>query len=197
MFGEIIETPVKIKKVVNAELYYSSLPASAIQVRIMDNDLNVVARGMGLNWNENFQNTPVMEWGHRFATEIVPGAMNPGQLTIQTMFFMHLNDALSTFRNLTRRPEMQAFVYVAKHEDPQIEGIVLDVFKGVRIVGQQGNFNAQSLYMRNVSMMYRQRLTGAEWYFSNPEKAHQAIVEVAELQPTEKAVNAENSLIHY
>ena len=186
--GEGVQVPILIKSVKNPDWYYTNFAGSALTFTIYEetkDSFNVVARGMGVSWSENYQKTPIMEWGKRHCVEIVTGAMPVGQLSIQSMFFMQLNDALPTYKNLTSNRELNAFIQIGANEDPAIAGLVLDVFQGVHIVGQQGNWNAQSLYLRNANMMYRTRLTGLEW----------ALKKNSTLYPAtgEKAVTEENA----
>lgn len=163
MFGEKLALPIKIGQIVDSESYYQALHGSQLLVSVIDDKKNLVARGMGMSWNENYQLTPILEWGQRYSVEIVKGAMPPAQLSIQSMYFMHLNDTLPTFKNLVSRKELTALIQIATHEDEALKGIVLDVFQGCIIQGQQGNWNAQSLYLRNANLLYRKRLKGIEW----------------------------------
>jgi hypothetical protein len=167
MYNEKLGLPLKIGTVVDTESYYQAIPGSAIVVQVIDSGNNLVARGFGASWNETYQMTPVMEWGQRNSVEIVKGAMPPGQLNIQSMYFMQLNDTLPTYKNLVSKRELTAIFQIADHEDSSIVGVILDVFQGVIIQGQQANFNAQSLYLRNLNMIYRKRLKGIEWLALN------------------------------
>ncbi len=163
MFGELLELPVRLEEVTDPDAYYSGYHGSQLVLTVLDGAYNVVARGFGMQFNEQYQKQPVMEWGHKHCVEIVTGAMPPGQLTIQTLYFAHYNDVMPTHENLVSRRELQAIVQVASHEDDAIAGLVLDVFEGVHIAGQNGNWNAQNLYMRNGILMYRKRITGLKW----------------------------------
>lgn len=165
MYGEKLETPLKFTQIseTDKESYYQSLHGSQLVALVMDGENNLVARGFGLSWSENYQMNPVMEWGERNATEIVSGAMPPGQINVQSMYFLRLNDSMPTYKNLVERKELKVLIQIQNHEDEAINGIVLDVFEGCKIQGQQGNFNSQSLYMRNASILYRKRFTGAEY----------------------------------
>jgi hypothetical protein len=167
-FGDVLDVPVKIGEVGDPESYYKALPGSALLVKVFDNEFNLIARGLGFSWAENYQNFPVMELGQRHCIEIVKGAMPPGQINYQGMYFMNLNDTMPTYKNLVSTRELSALVQIADHEDASLNGIVLDVFQGLVIQGQQGNFNAQTLYLRNCNMIYRTRLTGLEWKNLNP-----------------------------
>lgn len=169
MFNEILELPMLVGEIKNPEIYYSAHHGSSLIFTLFDGTENLVARGMGMQWNENYQMTPVMEWGQRYCLEIVDGAMQPGQLTINGMNFLQLNDTLPTYRNLIQRRELTGIVQIAEHEKAEFRGLVIDVFQGVKIGGQSGNWNAQSLYLRNANMMYRKRLTGLEWLAINPD----------------------------
>ncbi len=163
MFDEKLTLPVVISKVKDPDTYYTALSGSQLVCTVLDSDLNLVARGVGMSWNENYQKTPILEWGHRHVVEIVTGMQNIGQITVQSMFFMQLNDVMPTFKNLVSRRELQVIVQIAEHEDPKLAGLVVDVFQGVHIQGQSGNWSAQSLYLRNAQLLYRKRLTGLDW----------------------------------
>jgi hypothetical protein len=109
-----------------------------------------------------------MEWGQRYCLEVVKGAMPPGQINVQTANFLKLNDTMPTVDNLVEKRELNAIVQIAKHEDPAYKGLVIDVFEGVSISVQSANFNAQSLYLRNASMIFRRRKNGIMWIKENP-----------------------------
>lgn len=179
MYGELLTLPTLIKEVKDQESYYQALSGSQLVVTLLDGGLNLVARGTGFQWNENYQKMPIPEWGQRHIIEIVTGQMNVGQASIQSMFFMNLNDTLPTFKNLVSRRELEIIVQIADHEDPALAGLVLDVFQGVHIQGQSGNFSAQSLYLRNANMMYRKRLTGLEWARLSNDTNYPAEPEIA------------------
>ncbi len=176
MFNEKFDLPIKIGAVSDTESYYQALPGSALVVQVFDGASNLIARGFGVSWNETYQLTPVMEWGKRYSVEIVKGAMPPGQISIQSMYFMDLNDTLPTYKNLVSKRELQAMIQIADHEDETLKGVVLDVFQGVVIQGQQGNFSSQNLYLRNCNMIYRTRLKGIEWLNLNPTAKYPAAV---------------------
>jgi len=173
-FAEKLSVPIKIKGIEDTESYYQALPGSALLIKVFDQDKNMIARGMGVSWAENYQMTPVMEIGQRYCVEIVKGAMPPGQINLQSMYFMQLNDTLPTYKNLVSRRELSALIQIAEHEDEALKGVVLDVFEGIVIQGQQGNFNAQSLYLRNANMLYRKRTTGIEWKKKNASALYPA-----------------------
>lgn len=165
MYGEKLDVPIKFAQISaqDKETYYQSLHGSQLVALVIDENNNLIARGFGLSWSENYQMAPVMEWGQRNATEIVKGAMPPGQINIQGMYFMQLNDVMPTYKNLVERKELTTLIQIQNHEDPALSGVVLDVFEGCTIQGQQGNFNSQNLYLRNCSILYRKRYTGIEW----------------------------------
>lgn len=167
MYNEKFELPIKIGKEIDSESYYQSLHGSQLVVTVLDGKKNLVARGMGMSWSENYQMQPILEWGKRYSVEIVKGSMPAGQIQIQSMYFMKLNDTLPTYKNLASRKELTAIVQIAEHEDEALKGVVLDVFEGCVIQAQSGNFNAQALYMRNVNLLYRKRLKGIEWVKKN------------------------------
>ena len=59
-------------------------------------------------------------------------------------------------------------VQIASHERAELKGLVLDVFRQVKIQAQSGQWNANTKYMRNGTMLYLERLTGLEWLNDNP-----------------------------
>jgi hypothetical protein len=174
MYGEKLDLPIKIGDIPDSESYYQSLHGSQLLVKVLDNENNLVARGMGVSWNETYQMTPVMEWGQRHAVEIVKGAMQPGQIQVQSMYFMKLNDTLPTYKNLASKRELKVIIQIADHEDDSLKGVVLDVFEGCVIQAQSGNWNSQSLYMRNANILYRKRLKGIEWVKANQSAKYPA-----------------------
>lgn len=172
MFGENLGLPIRVGEVQNPQVYYSLHHGSSLVFTLFDQEHNLVARGSGMQWNENYQVTPFMEWGQRHCLEVVKGAMPPGQISLQTANFLHLNDTMPTARNLVERRELTALVQIAEHEDPNYMGLVIDVFKGITIQVQSANWNAQSLYLRNANMLFRTRLTGMLWLAENPDLAN-------------------------
>lgn len=172
MYGEITEQPIVVGEVGNPEVYYSLHSGSSLVFTLYDQGNNLVARGSGMQWNEQYQLTPFMEWGQRHCLEIVKGAMTPGQISIQTANFFKLNYTMPTFENLVERRELTALVQIAEHEDPKYKGLVIDVFQGISIQVQSANWNAQSLYLRNGTMLYRMRKNGLMWLRENPGLAN-------------------------
>jgi len=170
-FGEILAPRIKVGTIDNPELYYKALSGSQLVLSVLDGSNNLVARGTGMNWNEQFQQTDLAEWGQRHSLEIVTGRQPIGQITIQTFFFMHINDSLPTTSGLKEWAvsELSAIVQIAEHEDPNLSGLIIDAFEGVKIAGQSGNWNAQSQYMKNMSLVYRVRLNGLEWKQSHAD----------------------------
>jgi len=173
MYGETLDPTIVVGEVTNPEVYYEGHHGSSLIFSLFDEEKSLIARGTGLQWSENYQLVPIMEWGKRHCLEIVKGAMPPGQLNFQSINFLHLNDTLPTVRNLVEKRELQAIVQIASHETPELRGLVIDVFVGVVIQGQQGNWNAQSLYLRNGNMLFRKRLNGLQWLELNPDLANQ------------------------
>lgn len=160
--------PVVIKDISTdkRDQYYRSFHGAGLKFSLFEegkDGWNLIARGLGVTWNEQYQQTPVMELNERRCLEIVTGAMPPGQLSIQTVYFMQLNDGLPTSANLASINDIYAMVQVGDNEPSNVKGLVLDVFKGIKIAGRQGNFNATSLYLTSANMMYRDRMTGLEY----------------------------------
>lgn len=179
-FGDILTPRIKVGAMTPSlkEYYYKALSGSQLVCSLYEGaggDANLIARGSGLSWNETIQQQDVPEWGQRNSIEIVTGRQPIGQLTIQTFFFMNLNDSLPTTQGLKgwAQSELQAIVQIADHEDPNLAGFVLDVFEGVKIAAQSGNWNAQSQYMKNISLVYRVRMSGLEWKQKNPSESLQ------------------------
>jgi len=164
-FGEILSPRIIVGEVTDREYYYKAMSGSQLVCSILDGTNNIVARGSGMSWNETFQQTDLPEWGQRNSLEIVTGRQPIGQITIQTFFYMHLNDSLPTTAGIKAwaKNELSGIVQIADHEDPALAGLIVDAFEGVKIAGQSGNWNAQSQYIRNVSLVYRIRLNGLEW----------------------------------
>ena len=171
MFDELLKSSLKVAKITDPGAYYKALHGSQLQLSVFDNGSNLVARGIGCSWNENPQITPVLEWNHRTSVEIVTGAMPPGQLQIQTMFFMHLNDTMPTLRKLPDYAfnELSAIIQIGQHEDARLRGLILEAFEGCVVGGQSGNWNSQSLYLRQAQVWFRVRMNGLEWIEKNPD----------------------------
>ncbi|OGU56952.1 MAG: hypothetical protein A2V66_10790 [Ignavibacteria bacterium RBG_13_36_8] len=174
MYDEKLQLPITVGNIKDPQIYYKAPHGSQLRFTIYEEGKNLVARGIGCSWNENPQIQPIMEWNHRYCVEIVKGAMPPGQLQIQTMFFLHLNDSLPTLRSLTSLSELTAIVQIGEHEDPRLRGLVIEAFKGCVIGGQSGNWNAQSTYLRQAQSWFRIRMTGLEWLAENPGLANAA-----------------------
>lgn len=172
MFDETLALPVVIKNIKDPQVYYKSFHGSQLRLSIFDAGNNLVVRGIGCSWNENPQITPILEWNHRFSVEIVKGAIPPGQMTIQTLYFFHLNDSLPTLRKLPNLSELSAIVQISDTEDPRIRGLVLEAFQGCVVGGQSGNWNSTSLYLKQAQVWFRKRLSGAEWLALNPGLAN-------------------------
>jgi hypothetical protein len=171
MFGEILDLPVKIGEIKDHKIYYRGWHGSTLLLSVFDGSKNLIARGSGMAWNDDIQQTPYMEWAQRKCMEIITGAYNPGQITFQTLNFLHLDDSLPTARDLPYAEELTGIVQVASHEDAKIRGLVINVFEGVLFRAQSGNWNAQTLYARNGTLIYRERLTGLQWLEKNPDFA--------------------------
>jgi hypothetical protein len=137
---------------------------------------SLIARGIGVSWNDAPQQFPVMEWGERKATEIVTGAQNVGTLQINSMYFLKMNDFLGDYSNLSLDIEYIGLVKISN----QVSGNtaqklkVLDWFIGLKPSGNSANFSAQQMYMRNMSFMYRMRLTGIQYKKKNGSSLYPA-----------------------
>lgn len=163
--------PIKIADI-SAEvkdIYYQQHHGTSLIFTIKESGTtdNLVARGTGLTWNEQYQFVAEPEMGARRVIEIVDGAMLPGQLSFQTMYVFAINDRLPSWRTLGNTGYLECIVQIAKHERAELKGLVLDVFRQVRIQAQSGQWNANTKYMRNGTMLYLERLTGAEWVKDN------------------------------
>ncbi len=145
-------------------VYNRAFSGADLVFLLLDGNANLVARGVGVSWSENYQQSPVQEYGHRYPTEIVTGAANAGQLQLQTVYFLKLNDYIGTHSNLILDKEFTAIVGLGDENDPDLLAKldVTDVFRGVKVVANSGNFSAGQTYMRNISFMYRKRLSGIQ-----------------------------------
>lgn len=169
MFGEKLLPPIKVGNVVDPASYYRAFSGSQLVCRVLDKTNNLVARGMGVSFSESYQMTPILEWANRKSIEVVDGMALPGQVQIQTMQFMQLNDSLWTARDLPNIDELTTIVQVADEEKVSIKGLVIDVFSGCKIQAQNGNWTAQGLYTRTCSLIYRERITGLQWAAANTD----------------------------
>lgn len=178
--GIILKSPIVVGEIKNKDIYYQQFHGTNLVFTVYEQDpisktnRDLVARGQGINWNEQYQMIAEPEWGQRRVIEIVEGAMLAGQLAFQSMWFMHLNDNLPTYRKLGKGSYLTCIVQVATHERAELKGLVLDVFQGVKIQGQSGQWNSNSKYLRNGTMLYLERLTGLEWLEANPDLGNAA-----------------------
>lgn len=157
------KTPVKVGEIVDPQVYYEQHHGSNLVFSVIDDSKNLVARGIGINWNQARQVQANPEWGQPRVIEIVEGALLAGQLTFQSMFFMHLNDSLPTTPDYTNNGYLTCIVQVAQHTKPSVRGLILDVFEGVKIQGQSGSWNSTSSYLRNGQMIFLERKTGLQF----------------------------------
>lgn len=178
MYDGTLEPPIQHNQItVNDEAVYNRAFSGAdLVILLLDGAANLIARGVGVSWSDNNQQQPVMELGHRAATEIVTGAMNPGQLQVQTVYFLKLNDYIGNHSNLILDKEYTAIVGLGDENDPDLLGKleVLDVYIGVKINANSGNLAAGQNYMRTVSMIYRKRLTGIQYKVANAASKYPA-----------------------
>lgn len=122
---------------------------------------NIVARGASFEWSENYHMLPVLEYNTHFVQEQVTGLMEPGQGKLATFEVLRIGDALPNVKTLPFESEI-TMLEVVGDDHPQ-KGTVLNVFYGVRVTGQSGGFNPQSLAQRQVGLSYRYRLPGKEY----------------------------------
>lgn len=167
IFDVNFKIPAKVGEIVDPKVYYEQHHGSNLVFSVIDNDRNLVARGIGINWNQTRQMTANPEWGKPRVIEIVEGALLAGQLSFQSMFFMHLNDNLPTTADYTNNSYLTCIVQVASHVKPAAKGLILDVFEGVKIQGQSGNWNSNSNYLRNGTMIFLERKTGLQYANAN------------------------------
>ncbi|GAB1348373.1 hypothetical protein MASR1M107_05850 [Ignavibacteriales bacterium] len=163
--------------VTNQGIYHRSFAGADLIFDLVDPVAgSLIARGIGANWNDNAQQMPVMEWGERVATEIVTGAQNPGQIQITSIYFLGLNDNLGSYSNLRDDKEFIGMIRMSKQADPLTVAAlkVTDVFIGMKIANNSGGFSAQQMYMRNFALIYRKRITGAQWKKYNPSSPYPA-----------------------
>ena len=131
---------------------------------------NMIARGTGISWSENYVTHDVAEWGENAITEIVQGVMGVGQLQIQSLLFFHLNDTMPTaqsllnFRELTAKEFIKPDYTTGAGDSASLAGKVVNYFEGIHFTGQSGSWNPQSLAMRNITLKYRRRYNSYEYY---------------------------------
>ena len=176
-----LEDPIQHNQITPTDpaLYRRAFSGADLIFQLFDGNANLIARGVGVSWSDNYQQTPVMEYGKRAPTEIVTGAANAGQLQVQTIYFCEINDNMGTHSNLKLDKEYTAVVaFSDDSNDPALidKLDVLDFFKGVKVIANSGNFSAGQNYMRNVSFMYRKCLTGAQYKKAVPASAYPATV---------------------
>ncbi len=173
-----LEPPIQHNQIsVTDEAVYSRAYSGADLVfMLLDGAQNLVARGVGVSWSDNNQIIPVMELGKRYATELVSGAMNPGQLQIQTVYFLKLDDNMGNHSNLILDKEYTAIVARGDECDPNLiqKLDVLNFFKGVKIAANSANTASGQNYMRTVSFMYRKRITGIQYKAANAASKYPA-----------------------
>jgi hypothetical protein len=179
MFGSsTLGLPVLIKTINNPNQYYKGRSGSALVFHLLDGNNDVIARGQGVSHSQAPQQSPYMEFGKRKTSEIITGAMPVGQISVNTLFTMESNDRMPTVRNLPADKEFTAIIQIGPHEDPEVANAILNVFKGVKFAGEQGNMNANSIYVMNYNFMYIERLSGAEWAKENGSAVYNKIVSI-------------------
>ncbi len=172
IYGINLTTPIKVGAIKNPEVYYEGHMGANLVFTVIDKNKSLVARGVGMQWNQSRQLSAQPEWGKKRVIEIVEGAILPGNLTFNSMNFFHLNDNLPTTPDYTNNGYLTCFVQTAEHNKPSARGLIIDVFRGVKFAAHSGNWNANSQYMMNGQMMFLERLTGLEWVAQNPDLAN-------------------------
>lgn len=122
---------------------------------------NIIARGANFDWQENYNILPVVEYNEYFIQEQVIGLQELGKGSVSTWEILRINDNLPSVKTLAHESEMTVLEVVGD-QHPQ-RGLVLNVFYGVRIIGQSGGFSPTGLAGRNVSLTYRYRLPGKDY----------------------------------
>lgn len=178
MYDNTLEPPIQHSEIniTDEGVYTKAYSGADLVFLLLDGANNLIARGVGCSWNDTNQATPVMEYGHRYATEIVMGATNPGQLQVQTVYFLKLNDYIGNHSNLILNKEFTALVGLGDQNDPDLLAKleVLDFFKGVVVTANSANFSSGQQYMRNISFMYRKRITGIQYKAANAASKYPA-----------------------
>jgi hypothetical protein len=166
--NEVLPAPVIVGDIKDSSVYYKNPHGSSLLFTVIDENRNLIARGVGVNYSETYQNTPVMELNEKFSKEVVMGAMPPGNLTVQTIFYLHLNDMLPNASNLTDPKEYTAIIQLGDKVNANLRGLVINVFTGVNLISQGGNVNAQANLTQNIQFSYRVRMNGLQWAEQNP-----------------------------
>jgi hypothetical protein len=122
---------------------------------------NLIARGASFDWSENYNILPVIEYNTYFVQEQVVGLHELGKGTLGTFEVLRVGDALPSAKTLAYESEI-TMLEVVGDDHPQ-KGTVLNVWYGVRVIGQSGAFNPQTLASRQVNLTYRYRLPGKEY----------------------------------
>jgi hypothetical protein len=166
---EILPPPVKVGEVKDPRIYYQGHAGATLTVAVFNGNNHLIARGHGLSWNEQPQLQNYMEWNQRHCLEIIKGAMLPGNISIQALTFFHLNDSLPTASDLADPTEFTALIQLGDKVESKLLGLVIDVFKGVNIGAQSGQFSATSQYFRTAQLIYRYRMNGLQWAQQNKD----------------------------
>jgi hypothetical protein len=174
-FDVDFDVPIVVQEdnISDKAVYYEQHHRSNLIFTVLDQERNLVARGVGMNWSQTQQMSADPEWGKQRVIEIVEGSMLAGQLSFQSMNFFHLNDSLPSTPKDMNSSYLTCIVQVANNEaiKPSARGLVIDVFQGVKIQGQSGSWNATSKYLRNGQMIFLERLTGLQWLQKNADLA--------------------------
>ncbi|NUQ80853.1 MAG: hypothetical protein HUU10_04510 [Bacteroidetes bacterium] len=119
----------------------------------------ILGRMINFSWNEQYAVEPIPELNREQINEVVKGAMGLGQASFQTWETFGSNNDLPSAKN---RPEMIAFVVEGDNE--KFAGAVTHCFIGVHITNQGAQYSGQGgTVYRNGSVVYRERLTAAEY----------------------------------
>ena len=119
----------------------------------------IIGRGSNFNWSDNFEIYPVEEWNATGINEFCPGKMR-GSGSIGSVFISGVQDNLPRRNNfVTAGPyHMQMIV----GEGRPNAGTVLNEFKEVWMTVVGGQFGAAGLAAQNVSVLYGERVPGAD-----------------------------------
>ena len=154
----------KIADITDPEIYYTPIHGSKVVVKVFDGGYNILAESTGISFGHNFQSQDYKPMGAKKVKKIVMGAMNAGQFTLQAaMCFGILDNLPVTHRTLPSIKELQAITMIADHEDANMNGIVLHAFKGMQLMGINGNAGEQSMGTYSLQFKYTSFVTGLQY----------------------------------
>ncbi len=143
--------------------YRTNWAGAALRVTFV-NESDPAKKFVGLttsyNPNDNFEQMPVEESGAEKASEIVTGRYD-GALSCSVMWTPEKSDQAPTAANFIRQGYWTVLVSSAAKRPA--EAVILEVIRGFKFSNRSDPFSARGQRQMNLSGVYLERLSGAEW----------------------------------